>query len=271
MKKAGFVLVLIVSVLVVASFVIAQSHSPFGDAPGGTRHITAQQLAGDRVAFDFDSLKFVERRIVYHHKDGHDGGPGGGGPPGGGDSKCFDTFGRGVYWKVTEGYVVDPTNIDGMSDSFVTDTTATSFETWDSEVDFDVFGDEDINSTVDGADTESPDGKNEVMFGSIDSPGAIAVAIVWGIFSGPPSQRKIVEYDVVFDDVDYDWGDADDNSSLMDYQAIATHEFGHSAGLDDLYDDECSEETMFGFGSEGETFQRTLNAGDITGINELYA
>ncbi|MCH8050357.1 hypothetical protein IIB51_03090 [Patescibacteria group bacterium] len=33
---------------------------------------------------------------------------------------------------------------------------------------------------------------------------------------------------------------------------------------------ECREETMYGIGSEGETYARTLNLGDITGISKLY-
>lgn len=32
----------------------------------------------------------------------------------------------------------------------------------------------------------------------------------------------------------------------------------------------CSKETMYGYASEGETKKRTLNSGDIQGINNLY-
>ena len=56
----------------------------------------------------------------------------------------------------------------------------------------------------------------------------------------------------------------------MDLQNIATHEFGHGAGLDDLYEDSCSEETMYGYAENGETKKRTLGSGDIAGIVELY-
>ncbi|MCH7568933.1 MAG: matrixin family metalloprotease, partial [Nanoarchaeota archaeon] len=170
----------------------------------------------------------------------------------------------------TEQYVLDTTNQDGMTSNFVTSVTSASFETWDSEVAFDVFGTQNTSATVDGPDTVSPDDKNEVMFGVIDSPGVIAVAIIWGIFIGPPSQREIVEYDVVFNDPDYTWGDATINASLMDYQNIATHEFGHAAGLDHP-DITCTEETMYAFADFGETKKRDLNAGDIAGITKLYS
>ena len=55
----------------------------------------------------------------------------------------------------------------------------------------------------------------------------------------------------------------------MDYQNIATHEFGHSLGLGHP-GDSCTEETMYAYGSSGETKKRTLEAGDIAGVNELY-
>lgn len=54
------------------------------------------------------------------------------------------------------------------------------------------------------------------------------------------------------------------------FESIATHELGHSVGLDDLYDGSCSEQTMYGYATEGETKKRTLEAGDIAGVQELY-
>ena len=56
----------------------------------------------------------------------------------------------------------------------------------------------------------------------------------------------------------------------MDFANIATHELGHSVGLDDLYDDKCREQTMHGYADYGETKKRTLEAGDIAGISKLY-
>ncbi len=78
-------------------------------------------------------------------------------------------------------------------------------------------------------------------------------------------------------DIDFSWGDAGPTSeselgdtSVMDLQNIATHELGHGAGLADLYDDQASEQTMYGYASYGETKKRTLNTGDIAGIQALY-
>jgi hypothetical protein len=54
-----------------------------------------------------------------------------------------------------------------------------------------------------------------------------------------------------------------------DLQNIATHEFGHWVGLDDLFDDSHKDLTMYGFSAGGEVKKRTLGTGDISGKNEL--
>ncbi|UCD07610.1 MAG: matrixin family metalloprotease, partial [Candidatus Aenigmatarchaeota archaeon] len=118
-------------------------------------------------------------------------------------------------------------------------------------------------------DDETPDGRNEMVFGDYPQSGVIAVTIIWGYFYGPPGQREIIEFDILFD-TDFTWGDATKDPSVMDLQNIATHEIGHGFGLGDLYDSACAEETMYGYSTEGETKKRDLNAGDITGIQELY-
>jgi hypothetical protein len=270
MKKLFLGMLLVAGLLAFSSVALPVSQN----GQNGLHHkVTAQDIAdiqaGKRKAFH--NGKLVEARIVFHHRPGHSGGPGGGGGPGGkGDSTCFKTFGKGVEWKTTEDYVVDPTNSDGLSSSFVKNAIANDMGTWDGEVGFDIFGSEDTGSSVDGPDTVSPDDKNEIMFGSIGGSGTIAVTIVWGIFSGPPGQREIVEYDMVFDDPDYLWGDADVNPAAMDFENIATHELGHALGLDHPLDT-CTEETMYAFAVEGETSKRDLNSGDIDGVNDVYA
>lgn len=176
-------------------------------------------------------------------------------------SSCFSLMAKGARWKTTEQYITD----SGIS----TTLTATALDTWDSEVLFDIFGIRDETGTTDGADTVSPDGKNEVMFENLGSTSTIAYAIVWGIFFGPPNQRELVEWDVVFNS-DYAFGDANIDSTAMDFQGTATHEFGHALGLSHP-SDSCTEETMYRFINFGETKKRDLNAGDITGVNKIYS
>jgi hypothetical protein len=78
-------------------------------------------------------------------------------------------------------------------------------------------------------------------------------------------------------DVDFDWAeDCESNdctrpgNEKMDFENIVTHELGHSVGLDDLFTEACSEETMYGFAAEGKINKRTLDGGGITGIIDLY-
>lgn len=182
-----------------------------------------------------------------------------GGSSGTTESTCFSLFAKGASWKETEPYVTD-TGVDLA-------LTETSLNAWDSEVVFNIFGTRDASGTVDGADLSSPDGKNEVMFENLGSTNTIAYTVVWGIFRGPPSGRKLVEWDAVFNS-DYPWSLAGE-AGKMDYQNIATHEFGHSLGLGHPSDG-CTEETMFRFADIGETKKRSLANGDIAGVNNLY-
>ncbi len=64
-------------------------------------------------------------------------------------------------------------------------------------------------------------------------------------------------------DVDFDWS-LNGEAGKMDFENIATHELGHSVGLDDLFTEACSEDTMYGFAATGETKKSTLEGGDIT-------
>jgi predicted Zn-dependent protease len=77
-----------------------------------------------------------------------------------------------------------------------------------------------------------------------------------------------VDFEIVFN-TQFAWG-TDGTLSVMDLQNIATHELGHGFGLADLYEDQWSEQTMYGYGSYGEIKKRTLESGDIAGIQKLY-
>lgn len=56
----------------------------------------------------------------------------------------------------------------------------------------------------------------------------------------------------------------------MDFQNIFTHEFGHGLGLSDIYTSTCNTQTMFGYSWEGDYQKRTLESGDISGLQRLY-
>lgn len=196
------------------------------------------------------------------------GGKGGGknkGGKGGGDntSDCYAFINGGVKWTSTENYIVDPSNQSGMSDTFVYSNIEAATKAWNDEVSGNIFGSR-VTGIVDGADTSSPDNKNEVYFAEINQGGVIAVTNTWFTYNG-----VIVEWDQVYDDVDFAWGDADTNTGVMDLLNIAAHEVGHAAGMSHP-DGSCSVETMYAYAAAGETKKRDLNSGDIVGIQTLY-
>lgn len=57
---------------------------------------------------------------------------------------------------------------------------------------------------------------------------------------------------------------------VYDAQDILTHELGHTVGLDDKYTGEFVNNTMYGYGSKGETKKNTLTVGDILGAQAIY-
>lgn len=93
----------------------------------------------------------------------------------------------------------------------------------------------------------------------------IAVTLIWS----NRVTKAIVEFDMVLD-TDFRWGNATEDSSVMDLQNIVTHELGHGLGLGDVYQSAAWQETMYGYAANGETIKRSLYIGDITGIKKLY-
>lgn len=185
-----------------------------------------------------------------------------------GSSSCYGFLANGAKWKTIESYIVDPRNVSGIDETVIRNNIALNISKWENAALKNILGNE-TTGIVDGVDTVVPDNKNEVYFGSIDSPGAIAMTVVWGIFSGPVQARKLVEWDQVYDENDFPWS-ALGESGKMDFENIATHELGHSVGMNDLYTSACSEQTEYGYAIYGETKKRTLEAGDITGVKTLY-
>lgn len=188
------------------------------------------------------------------------------------DSSCYGFLANGVKWKSTPvNYVIDPDNYYGMSEGYITGAIQESVETWDANTSTELFGGWTIDhdATWDGDNGDVPDGRNEFVFDNYLDPNVIAITVTWGYFSGPPKQREITEFDVLFN-TQYWWGDSDTNSGFMDLKNIAVHETGHGIGLGDLYETTCMEETMYGYSDYDETKKRTLNVGDITGLQKLY-
>jgi hypothetical protein len=107
------------------------------------------------------------------------------------------------------------------------------------------------------------DYKNSVSYGDYPTDGVIAVTSTW--YSR--ATKTAVESDILFD-TNFNWGTGDPLS--MDIQNIATHEIGHTLGLNDLYTSSCSAVTMYGYSWEGDFEKSSLELPDITGLQKLY-
>jgi len=249
--------------------------------PGTERTLFLPQTADNSPvvyigeALDPRSGQFVEGYAIIHYKD--QAAKPAVKPPKGQRNQCYSFLASGAKWKTLESWTVNPTSTQSLESSFVFTNLTADIVKWEEAADgvvgnsagVNILGDGSVTSEILVADTESPDNINEVYFANVSSPGAIAVTIVWGIFAGPPSGRELVEWDMIFDDTDYNWS-ASGEAGKMDFENIATHELGHSVGLADLYESLCSQETMYGYADYGEIMKRDLNAGDIAGVDKLY-
>jgi len=110
------------------------------------------------------------------------------------------------------------------------------------------------------------DGQNTISWVKFIPRDYIAVAVMWY----NEETLEIWEFDIVFNTF-HRWGIGPvKRDRAFDIQNIATHEFGHPTGLDDLYDELYRELTMYGYSSKGETEKCTLEEGDVAGAQELY-
>lgn len=180
------------------------------------------------------------------------------------DQGSYTYIASGLKWKTTEKFVLNTVGAPAGTENAI----AAGMSTWESAAGAQIFGalSSDKTSAVDLSKT---DGKNVIVFDEMDDDGIIAITYVWGYFNTAPKFREIVEADMIFN-THFNWGDADADSSLMDVLNIATHEIGHVAGMGDLYDATATQETMYGYSTEGEIIKRDLYKGDIAGISKLY-
>lgn len=110
------------------------------------------------------------------------------------------------------------------------------------------------------------DGQNLVFWRAL-SRGIIAVAYVWY----HPFTGEVLDADMAFN-TRVPWsvsdpasGDCGGVPGTFDVQAVATHEFGHWVGLDDLYEAADDDLTMYGIVTTGELKKDSLGTGDVLG------
>ncbi len=219
------------------------------------------------TAIDVDGREVQGLMFVYKKENAR---PSGKGKKGVGGSTCYSHLAKGAKWKIEEPYLVDPRNTRELDEASVRSVLANAISEWEVAAgDSQILGNE-VAEAVNRATIGDLNGKNEVIFADIDRAGVIGVTIVWGIFGGRPNNRELVEWDQVYDDVDFDWSLSEVGvAGTMDFENIAQHELGHSVGMGHP-DSTCTEETMFASAGYGETKKRDLFDGDKEGIFKLY-
>src|SRR3989344_5639023 len=154
------------------------------------------------LGYSLHNGKIVEGIAYVHYKEGfakanarpwRDG------------SSCYGFMAKGAKWKSIENWIVNPINTRGLDSVFVLDNLALDIQKWENAAGKNILGSGSLTSNELIADTVNPDDQNEVYFANVSDAGAIAVTIVWGYFSGPIFARELVEWDQVYDDVDFDW------------------------------------------------------------------
>ncbi len=272
MLKKSIVFVLVLSLFSVAGVSFAKPNFPEGVNPGGhsfSLPANAVEVAPNvfslGTAYDAQSNSFVEGYAFVHKKENAKNSA----AKAPKSPACYGYLANGAKWKGTpEPWIINTSNEDGLSESFVFNTISNDINKWENAAATNILDNGEVTNSVLVADEVAPDGQNEVYFGDLGTNGTIGVTIVWGIFSGPTFNRKLVEWDQVYNTY-YDWS-ASGEASKMDFDNIATHELGHSVGMNDIYNLSCSAVTMYGYANFGETNKSSLEQADITGINNLY-
>jgi len=221
-----------------------------------------------------EGIMFIHKKAKASGESVHAKGPK--------SNACYSYLGTGAKWKGTpESWVMNTANTRGLDGDTVFGLEAGAINKWEDAADgsvgsglgVNILGNGSATTSVLTADSAAPDDSNEIYFADITGAGSentIAVTIVWGIFGGPISGRQLVEWDMVIDDVTFNWSvGAIGEAGKMDFDNIVTHEVGHAVGMGHP-SNSCTEETMYAYAGEGETKKRDLNSGDINGIKNLY-
>ena len=108
-------------------------------------------------------------------------------------------------------------------------------------------------------------GTDSLSWTPIDGPGG---TLAETFVCQSRATHQIVGFQTLFDSAD-PWS-ASGAAGHFDIQATATHEEGHTMGLDHVHAPHDARLTMYPFITEADTGFRTLGCGDRLGVNALY-
>ena len=156
-----------------------------------------------------------------------------------------------------------PSSVGGTNLAIIADNGFNAWEVAQNKVTF-----------VEGPNTSktrsSYDGQNIIAWGRT-SGSALGVTYVRYY----TSTRIVVDVDTIMNKK-FAWGwnggsvATCGDPNTYDAQNILVHEQGHWLGLDDFYTSDFVNNTMYGYGSKGETKKNSLTSGDIAGAAAIY-
>ena len=215
------------------------------------------------------SEKGIEKVVLVHYKaPGKPPWAGGLKDKPEGDDQGYKLFRGGVKWSDealgTAGisYAIN----ENISSDF-REEIITAFNEWDLITGKEIFND---NVGTTSASGDNPDDGNVISWTNLGDSNIIAITTFW-IWRGT---KELAAFDIEFNN-QLDWGinpDPEDQNFIneFDVRNIASHEVGHALVLEDLYQSQYSEMTMYGYSTEGEVKKISLEAGDIAGAQALY-
>lgn len=168
---------------------------------------------------------------------------------------CASTANKLAPWRWTSPYAATASSYDGILDA--------SARTWDTAT-----GTTILESISFGASAIAgkQDFVNQHDWVFLGAGGTIAVTTTWYSLSSGVAVESDARYNTY-----YAWS-TDGSAGAMDVQNIATHELGHTFGLDHPKGSpaKISCLTMYAYGDFGETRKRTLGDGDLLGLRKKY-
>lgn len=180
------------------------------------------------------------------------------------ENQCVPVM-NGVMSALPFSYVINPSNTQNLSEKEIVRATSRAAKTWNSAVKGNAFADYSINVTP-----YYPiyDYQNTISFSDIFLDTTV-VGQNSLFFLDDGNSTRLVEFDMLLNNK-IPFGDANKNASVIDLQALITHELGHSLGFLDLYNTECSLATMYGYSNFGDISKRNLQKYEISALKFLY-